>query len=146
MAEIWEINMATIVKTTFQVKRASAKRWEELNFLLAAGEPGYELDTGKLKVGNGVTPWKELPYIGEVELPAADSSILIATILDDVITLKTSARFYDKNNEYILENDETEIVLAKIAKTGSIYDIIDNTSQDDDRYIILNGGTAFTVI
>jgi hypothetical protein len=55
---------ATIVKTTFQLKRGSAARWEELNLVLAAGEPGFEVDTNRLKIGNGETPWNELPYIG----------------------------------------------------------------------------------
>jgi hypothetical protein len=31
----------------------------------AAGEPIYESDTGKLKIGNGTTPWNDLPYLGE---------------------------------------------------------------------------------
>lgn len=26
------------------------------------GEPGYETDTGKMKIGNGQTPWNSLPY------------------------------------------------------------------------------------
>lgn len=56
--------MATVIKTTFQFKRATAARWQELNLVLAAGEPGYELDTGRLKIGNGETPWNELNYIG----------------------------------------------------------------------------------
>src|ERR1043166_4978581 len=30
---------------------------------LAADEVGVELDTGKLKVGDGTTPWASLPYL-----------------------------------------------------------------------------------
>lgn len=54
--------MATIVKTTFQLKRGSAAKWAELNLILAPGEPGYEIDTGRLKIGNGSAPWNELVY------------------------------------------------------------------------------------
>lgn len=54
--------MATIVKTTFQFKRGSAPKWQELNLILAPGEPGYEVDTNRLKIGDGSTPWNELPY------------------------------------------------------------------------------------
>lgn len=56
--------MATTVKTTFQFKRGKASKWQELNPILNAGEPGFEIDTGKLKIGNGVTPWNELVYCG----------------------------------------------------------------------------------
>ena len=60
--------MADVIKTTFQVKRGTAARWEELNLILNPGEPGFEMDTFKLKIGNGSTPWKELPYLNDVDI------------------------------------------------------------------------------
>ena len=55
--------MATeIYRTIFQLKRGTADRWKELNPILEAGEPGFELDTGKLKIGNGRDDWKTLEY------------------------------------------------------------------------------------
>ena len=56
--------MATVVKTTFQFKHATAARWQEFNLVLAAGELGFELDKGRLKIGNGETSWNELKYLG----------------------------------------------------------------------------------
>lgn len=57
--------MATVVKTTFQLKRGTAEKWIELNLILAAGEPGFEIDTGRLKIGDGKRAWLDLPYLGE---------------------------------------------------------------------------------
>ena len=57
--------MAHIIKTTFQFKRETAARWLEVNPILSAGEPGFETDTNKLKIGNGRDTWLKLPYIGE---------------------------------------------------------------------------------
>lgn len=57
--------MSTVVKTTFQLKRGTAAKWVELNLVLSAGEPGFEIDTYRLKIGDGHTPWLDLPYIGE---------------------------------------------------------------------------------
>lgn len=57
--------MATVVKTTFQFKRGTAAKWVELNLTLAAGEPGFEIDTGRLKIGDGKRTWLDLPYLGE---------------------------------------------------------------------------------
>ena len=75
--------MATVIKTTFQLKRASEARWKELNLILAAGEPGFELDTGRLKIGNGQTPWKELDYIGGHNLTEEEVRQLIEEYLSE---------------------------------------------------------------
>ena len=59
------------MKSKFYFKRGSSSAWSEQNLILGPGEPGFELDTGKLKVGNGITPWNELPYITDnITLPA----------------------------------------------------------------------------
>ena len=60
--------MVKVIKTTFQFKRATAARWNEINPILAAGEPGYVLDENKFKIGDGITAWNDLPYIGENEI------------------------------------------------------------------------------
>lgn len=55
--------MATTIKTTFQLRRGNAEVWAKNNPVLAAGEPGFELDTGKLKIGNGNDTYNDLSYI-----------------------------------------------------------------------------------
>lgn len=45
-----------------QLKRGKAAFWADENPILHAGEPGYESDTHKLKIGDGETHWRELPY------------------------------------------------------------------------------------
>lgn len=37
--------------------------WLTANPLLRKGEPGMELETSRLKIGDGVTRWNDLPYI-----------------------------------------------------------------------------------
>ena len=56
--------MATEILTTFQLKRGTAERWKEVNPILKQGEPGFEIDTGKMKIGDGIRTWIELEYIG----------------------------------------------------------------------------------
>lgn len=48
-----------------QAKRGKSCSWISLNPILLPGEPGFEIDTGKLKIGDGVKTWIELGYIGE---------------------------------------------------------------------------------
>ena len=50
---------------TIQLKRGKASSWVTLNPVLAPGEPGFEIDTGKLKIGDGVNEWLDLKYLGE---------------------------------------------------------------------------------
>ena len=46
-----------------QVRRDTAANWTSENPILAAGEPAYETDTAKEKIGDGSTVWTSLPYI-----------------------------------------------------------------------------------
>lgn len=56
--------MATqVIKTTFLLRRGQSSAWASVNPVLMAGEPAFELDTNKLKVGDGITPYNDLPYI-----------------------------------------------------------------------------------
>lgn len=50
---------------TIQLKRGKAASWVSLNPVLQPGEPGFEIDTGKLKIGNGIDAWLDLKYLGE---------------------------------------------------------------------------------
>lgn len=45
-----------------QIRRDAASVWTSINPILSDGEFGYERDTNKIKIGNGVTPWNTLPY------------------------------------------------------------------------------------
>jgi hypothetical protein len=50
------------VQTQIQTRRGTAATWTSTNPTLAAGEFGYESDTGKFKIGNGSTAWASLAY------------------------------------------------------------------------------------
>lgn len=52
-----------VINTTFKLKRGTAARWAEVNPILAMGEPGFVYDEYRLKIGDGVTHWNDLPYI-----------------------------------------------------------------------------------
>ena len=56
------------MKSKFYFKRGKAASWAEKNVLLGPGEPGFEIDTGRLKVGDGIRTWNDLPYLTENEI------------------------------------------------------------------------------
>lgn len=55
------ITGTTFNLNTIQLKYKAAAAWQD-NDVLAAGEVGFESDTGKTKLGDGTTTWKELAY------------------------------------------------------------------------------------
>lgn len=90
---------------TLQLKRGTAARWFELNIVLAAGEPGFEYDTKKLKIGDGVTAWNNLPYIGEGDIYTALSFSELPTFgnsqcLYRVVDTKTLYQWNSITNKY----------------------------------------------
>ena len=52
-------------KRPLQFKRGTSKAFESVNPILLYGEPAYEYDTKRIKVGDGVTYYNNLPYIGD---------------------------------------------------------------------------------
>lgn len=45
-----------------QLRRGTAAQWSVANTVLASGEVGVEVDTGKFKIGNGTSTWITLTY------------------------------------------------------------------------------------
>lgn len=43
-------------------RRGTTAEWAEANPVLSEGEPGFETDTGRHKLGDGATPWSRLAY------------------------------------------------------------------------------------
>lgn len=46
----------------FRLRRGSAVEWLSTNPVLGPGEPGLETPTQRMKIGDGVTAWVDLPY------------------------------------------------------------------------------------
>lgn len=47
----------------FKFRRGLSSLWTSKNPTLREGEPGFESDTGKLKIGDGVKTWSQLGYL-----------------------------------------------------------------------------------
>jgi len=48
--------------TKIQLRRDLAANWTGTNPVLAQGEPGVELDTRQMKIGDGISAWNDLAY------------------------------------------------------------------------------------
>lgn len=54
------------MKTRIQLRRDISSNWSALNPVLSAGEFGFELNSKKLKIGDGFTKWSDLNYISTI--------------------------------------------------------------------------------
>lgn len=61
--------MATTL-VRIQQRRKTAAQWTSSAEVLLAGELGVETDTRKFKVGDGVTAWGSLSYVGATAAPS----------------------------------------------------------------------------
>lgn len=118
--------MATTLNTTFKLKRGTAARWAEVNPILEQGEPGFVYDENRLKVGDGKTPWNDLPYIDG----------------------KREVSNFDYLSDFPAVGDED--IIYKAEKEQSLYQFNANTNKYEklsdgmgiDDINTINGGTA----
>lgn len=60
-----------------QLRRGGAQEWANANPTLAQGEFGVELDTGRIKIGDGVTAWNSLRYERPIESTSNTANTLV---------------------------------------------------------------------
>ena len=60
-----------------QLRRGGAQEWANSNPTLAQGEFGIELDTGRIKIGDGVTAWNSLRYERPIESTSNTANTLV---------------------------------------------------------------------
>ena len=60
-----------------QLRRDGAQQWANVNAILAQGELGIELDTSRIKIGDGVTPWNSLKYERPLETESNTANTLV---------------------------------------------------------------------
>ena len=125
--------MAEIIKHIYQFKRGTAQRWIEVNPVLRQGEPGFEYDTGKLKIGDGFTPWLTLPYINDVDVSGQEEIIVVSTYND-------LPRMGDVNILYRVIDDK---LLYQWNSTTKKYESLGAQGSLDPNIItLINGGNA----
>lgn len=64
------------VTTTYRIRRGTRQQWREANPVLWMNEMAGETDFRGVKIGNGVTPWNDLPYSIDPN-PAANAWVVV---------------------------------------------------------------------
>lgn len=115
-------------KFRVQFRRDTAAGWAQRDPILAPGEPGYEVDTEKFKVGDGYTRWTDLTYtvVAEVEAIAASAAAAAATSSASATSAAASASIASQAAE------EATLGLWRVAP------------DDTDVLVVTPGGQAST--
>lgn len=67
-----------ILKTKIQLRHDTAANWlANKDVVLLAGEVGFETDTNKFKIGDGVKTWENLPYAVSDEIELTDENVIM---------------------------------------------------------------------
>lgn len=77
--------------TRMQQRRGTAAQWTSANPILAAGEIGFETDTGQFKIGNGSSAWSALSYFKDT----TDGASSFAPLVNGLIPISYMANLID---------------------------------------------------
>ena len=92
--------MSTTIKKTRVVNRNDYQNvWIEKNPILLQGELGIERETRKIKIGDGVSTWDQLPYANVTDLNNYYTKDEIIDIIENISG--DSAFVYDDFNSFI---------------------------------------------
>jgi len=125
------------VQTQIQTRRGTAASWTSTNPTLAAGEIGFETDTGKFKIGNGSTAWASLAYSagatavtylfnatgGQTTFTGADANGLTLAYTVGAEQVYLNGVLQVRGSDYTASNG-TSIVLASGALVSDVLNVI----------------------
>jgi hypothetical protein len=115
-----------------QQRRATAAQWTSANPVLAAGEIGWESDTNKFKMGDGVNQWGDLDYfLSEADLEGSIDDFIPLTqkgVANGVATLDGSGKVPYAQIPSIDELSQDAVNTALTAGTGITKTYNDNAN------------------
>ena len=122
--------MAQTIKPNFKLllRRNTKSNWEKRNPILLEGEPGFEIDTYHLKIGDGKTYWNDLPYLN-------DNKAEIKNEITEILTYYGIENFKTKDDLNNAKN-KNENKIYKVSGEKSLY----QWNEDTQSFELLNGG------
>ena len=110
---------------TIQFRRGTAAAWTLADPMLAAGELGYETDTGKFKLGDGTTAWSSLDYAIDAfvgDLTGTANQVTVANGTGAVIGAGTQLSL-PQDIDTAANVEFESLILTAAADTATVLDI-----------------------
>ena len=111
--------------TRMQQRRGTAAQWTGANPILAAGEIGFETDTGAFKIGNGSSTWSALKYFTD----ASGAPELLDTLNELAAALGDDPQ-YLSNHVNATTNVHGIANTANLATLDDVADAVSNAEVD----------------
>lgn len=90
---------------TILLRRDTKANWNQVNPILKDGEAGFEMDDGKMKIGDGVHNWNDLPYTNEQKVTYEDKD---GNEFHEVSKIK-----FEDSTAHVDPNNPNELVVGK---------------------------------
>lgn len=136
----------------FQLRRGLATQWVSVNPVLAQGEQGLELDTGRLKIGNGTDTWVSLAYSFESvsvdltsiegRITSVDSRVTSVNTVVNNLSSTTNASFVSLDTRVNAVSVASSLVSADLTSVKNV--VSNNTSVNNAAHVSLQ--TAINVV
>ena len=121
--------------TRIKFRRDTAANWTAENPVLALGEPGFEQDTNKLKIGDGETAWTGLDYAsGGSDSLTSDHNIAITVGNSEYFAIINRAN----NNDNGVEASAVAYDSANNIVTLHVSEIYDDYADEYDDHLIIS--------
>ena len=132
--------MAEVIKITYQLRRGNASVWAKNNPILSRGEPGFVIDENRLKIGDGITAWNDLDYIGESNIFNAATyngfpSVGSANVIYKAEEEKAIYQWNTSTLKYELLGSTGDIPIADIENLG----IVKSSNADNGIFVAEDG-------
>lgn len=115
-------------KVIFQFRRATTDQWllneDEIPY---AGEPCYDLDLGTLKIGDGVTPYRDLKTISGASISDDELSLIVNGLQANMSEVQkmvgdksVSSQIADAiaNINFDIDEQKLQAILNEVLDTG----------------------------
>lgn len=128
--------------TQIKLRRDTSAAFASSNPILGNGEPAYETDTKKLKIGDGTTAYTQLEYFSAGGGGSTNiSATLPLKIVDGVISLEVDGQTIQIVDGKLTASGLTEFPIASATALGGIK-VGDNLSIAADGTLSATGGGA----
>lgn len=135
---------------TIRHRRATKLQWTAFDPVLAAGEIGFEIDTGKFKIGDGLTKWESLGYfLGEADVRSllgdgdGDSNIAIDDVATSLDSTWSSSKISSELHTRVPEDQNVTVILTEAGfinvANGEFIDIPIDESQNSEKLSLRMG-------
>jgi hypothetical protein len=128
-----------------QLRRDTAANWTAANPILAQGEVGFEIDTSKSKVGDGVTAWNSRPYTGVATAGwTQDGAGAVSRTVDSKLKDVVSVRDFGAVGDGV--TDDTAAIQAAISTNAKCILFPPGTYKVNSNSVAPSVGTCFTLV